>query len=211
MLDLGVGGGRTTPHFIGAVREYVAVDYAPRMVDACRRRFPDHAGSFHVGDARELSSLGLGHFDFVFYSYNGIDYMDHEDRLATLVEVRRVSRPGSWFCFSSHNLRSLGHKLRPHWSWNPASVVGSVKTALLLRLLNAPSRLADWQVRPQSVVRDLPRTETYYVAPSEQVVQLSNAGFSDIRMFSSDDGEELVGVAAAERSTAGWIYYLCRA
>jgi len=45
MLDVGVGGGRSTPHFAPVVGSYVGVDYAQPMVDCCMARlasrFPD--------------------------------------------------------------------------------------------------------------------------------------------------------------------------
>src|SRR5438477_13063427 len=56
MLDLGVGGGRTTLHFAKWIREYVGADYSPSMILECQRRFsgyPNHI-SFRVCDARSM-------------------------------------------------------------------------------------------------------------------------------------------------------------
>ena len=56
MLDLGVGGGRTTVHFANRVREYVGADYSESMILECRNRFaggPPHI-SFTVCDARSM-------------------------------------------------------------------------------------------------------------------------------------------------------------
>jgi ubiquinone/menaquinone biosynthesis C-methylase UbiE len=39
MLDIGVGGGRTTMHFAQAAEEYWAIDYSEEMIAACRERF----------------------------------------------------------------------------------------------------------------------------------------------------------------------------
>src|SRR5678815_4257289 len=50
ILDLGVGTGRTIPILAPLTNEYVAVDYLPEMVEACRERFP-HV-SVELGDAR---------------------------------------------------------------------------------------------------------------------------------------------------------------
>ena len=36
ILDLGVGGGRTTSYLANRASRYVGVDYAPAMVKACR-------------------------------------------------------------------------------------------------------------------------------------------------------------------------------
>src|SRR2546423_13692484 len=91
MLDLGVGGGRTTLHFAKWAREYIGTDYSENMIGECRRRFsayPDHI-SFAVCDARSMEMFASGFFDFVLFSFNGIDYVAHADRLKILKEIRR--------------------------------------------------------------------------------------------------------------------------
>src|SRR4051812_38218740 len=55
VLDLGVGGGRTTAHVLPLTSDYLGIDYTPRMVATCRRKFP--GARFEVGDARDLSAL----------------------------------------------------------------------------------------------------------------------------------------------------------
>ena len=57
MLDIGVGAGRTTFHFAPLVKEYIGVDYSHKMIEACKRRFPERADSFRVCDARSMSVL----------------------------------------------------------------------------------------------------------------------------------------------------------
>ena len=50
ILDLGVGGGRTTPYFGFPAKEYVGVDYSPKMVQSCLERFsplPKNISFFH--------------------------------------------------------------------------------------------------------------------------------------------------------------------
>src|ERR1041385_7806991 len=46
MLDIGVGAGRTTFHFAPRVKEYIGIDYSQKMIEACKRRFPERADSF---------------------------------------------------------------------------------------------------------------------------------------------------------------------
>lgn len=55
ILDIGVGGGRTVPLLRRISRDYVAIDYIPELVLACRRRFPD--ARVILGDARDLSAF----------------------------------------------------------------------------------------------------------------------------------------------------------
>ena len=97
MLDIGVGAGRTTKHFAGLVKEYVGVDYSITMIKACREKFPQYR--LEVADARNLSLFDDAYFDFVLFSFNGIDAVEHQDRLAILREIRRVLRKGGYFCF----------------------------------------------------------------------------------------------------------------
>ncbi len=211
MLDVGVGGGRTTRHFIGAVSEYVAIDYSPRMVWACRRRFSQRRDSFLVGDARAMDLFPAGRFDFVLYSYNGIDYMDHGDRMRALAEIRRVTRSGGVVCLSSHNLRAVPASRWPPFTWNPLAYLGALKHRLLLRMLNKPEVLKTLAERSHQIIRDLPRTRTYYVSPVEQLRQLKAAGFSNVRIFGLRQGEEIGDVAQAERLPDPWLHYLCDA
>jgi len=72
------------------------------MVDAAKDRYPDR--EFRQVDARDLSAFADESFDFVLFSYNGLDCVGHADRLQVLAEVHRVVRPGGVFMFSSHNM-----------------------------------------------------------------------------------------------------------
>src|SRR5262249_13250127 len=53
ILDLGVGGGRTTKFLSDRASRYLGVDYSQPMIDACRRKFPKL--EFVVADAADLS------------------------------------------------------------------------------------------------------------------------------------------------------------
>lgn len=211
MLDIGVGGGRTAGHFLGQVADYVAIDYSPGMVEASRRRFPDWREAFRVGDVRSMNDFSDGRFDFVLYSFNGIDYMGHDDRLRALREIRRVMRPRGVFCFSSHNLRAVPSKLWPPLTLNPIVYLRELIYRARLQLLNRRETLEGLEDRDFQIIRDLPRLLTYYVSPAEQLRQLAEAGFGKARIFGLRDGAELAGAAHAERSDDAWHYYLCEA
>jgi len=101
ILDLGVGGGRTTAFLAALGRSYVGIDYSGEMVERCRKRFP--AARFEVADAADLSRFADSSFEFVLFSYNGIDAVGHAQRLRILAEVRRVLAGDGLFLFSSHN------------------------------------------------------------------------------------------------------------
>jgi SAM-dependent methyltransferase len=117
ILDLGVGGGRTTPHLSRLASRYVGVDYAPKMVAACQQKFPQL--EFLVSDATNLALLADGTFDRVVMAFNGMDALvPDEARRRCLAEIHRVLRNGGVLIFSSHNPRAVF--LRP--GWNPRKI-----------------------------------------------------------------------------------------
>jgi ubiquinone/menaquinone biosynthesis C-methylase UbiE len=106
ILDIGVGGGRTTPYLSARASRYVGIDFSSGMVQACRQRFPTL--EFHHADASDLSLFRNADFDVVVFSFNGIDNIStNEARARCLREVQRVLRPGGHFIFSSHNARGV--------------------------------------------------------------------------------------------------------
>jgi SAM-dependent methyltransferase len=211
MLDVGVGGGRTTVHFSPLVREYTGVDYSRAMIDACAKRFPELAArnAFHVCDARAMDIFPDGVFDFVLFSFNGIDYVSAEDRLRILNEVARVSRNGARFLFSTHNLnsdagisfvRSEGDGIR--------EIVRKSVDGVRFRMMNR-----GWQrKREQSghmVLNDGAHDfglKTLYIKASAQTEQLRNAGFTGIRIIARNG--DALDSAQAERSADPWLHYL---
>jgi ubiquinone/menaquinone biosynthesis C-methylase UbiE len=112
VLDLGVGGGRTTPYLSKLASYYVGVDYSEAMIRACRSKFPDL--DFLLMDASDLSVFPNASFDAIVFSFNGLDYVvPDEKRMRCLRECRRVLRPEGVLIFSSHNPRSV--LVRPAW------------------------------------------------------------------------------------------------
>jgi ubiquinone/menaquinone biosynthesis C-methylase UbiE len=216
MLDLGVGGGRTTVHFAQRVREYVGVDYSERMIMECRNRFagcPSHI-SFKVCDARSMQMFEDGSFDFILFSHNGIDCVSHEDRLKILKEIRRLGRPGGYFCFSSHNLNWCANlfELRRMISLNPRLAARSAKRLVLRFLYNWRVRAAAVRNSQYIVFNDGAhhgKTEMYYIRPLAQLAQLSES-FVDIRVFSITTGAEIEDRSKLGSNEDPWLYYLCK-
>jgi SAM-dependent methyltransferase len=213
MLDLGVGGGRTTLHFAPLVRSYVGIDYSEAMVAACRRRFeeaPDRL-TFQVADVRSLAAFGAASFDFVLFSYNGLDYVSHEGRREALAEIRRVLRSGGHFALSTHNLNNLRKRLRPEFNLKPR--------AMASRLLWI-SRFC-WHNRGLNDGKDGYcevydgalgyRLRTHYTSPERAVEELMRAGFHDVETFSLATGEAIGQEKNLRANTEDWLYYLCRA
>src|SRR6202050_4301293 len=114
ILDLGVGGGRTTPYLSSLAGRYVGADYAPEMINICQKKFPNL--EFENVNAADLSIFATSSFDAVVMAFNGIDsIVFDESRYQAFRELRRVLKPKGVLVFSSHNVRSIF--VRP--SWNP--------------------------------------------------------------------------------------------
>ncbi len=112
ILDIGVGGGRTTPYLSSRASRYVGVDSSEEMIQICRQKFPGL--EFVVADASDLSAFPDGSFDAIVIAFNGLDYvLPEQKRGQCLRECKRVLRPGGVLLFSSHNPRSIF--VRPGW------------------------------------------------------------------------------------------------
>jgi ubiquinone/menaquinone biosynthesis C-methylase UbiE len=117
IMDLGVGGGRTTAYLSSIAARYVGVDYASEMVAACRKKFPTL--EFQTENASDLSRFATSSFDAVVMAFNGMDYViPDESRFRALREIRRVLKPEGILIFSSHNPRAIWVRA----SWNPQRV-----------------------------------------------------------------------------------------
>jgi SAM-dependent methyltransferase len=122
ILDIGVGAGRTVGLLSLLSDSYVGIDYASEMVAACHAKYPN--SDIRWGDARDLSMFPDGSFDFVLFSFNGIDTLDHEGRAIALSEIYRVLDEGGFFVFSTHNKNGPSYNEtpfqlhRPGQPWN---------------------------------------------------------------------------------------------
>lgn len=216
MLDIGVGGGRTSLHFAKWVREYIGTDYSESMIAECQKRFagyPDHI-SFRASDARSMGMFADGSFDFVLFSFNGIDCVSHDDRLKILQEIRRVGKPGGYFGFSTHNLNWAANlfEWRRMISLNPKFAVRTAKRLVMRFLYNRDVRSATVSNSPHVVFNDGAHYRTmrmYYIRPLAQIEQLKDH-FTDIRVFSLATGAEIEDPSQLKSNEDIWLYYLCR-
>nr|WP_296763698.1 class I SAM-dependent methyltransferase [Rhodococcus sp. (in: high G+C Gram-positive bacteria)] len=101
ILDVGVGGGRTTPLLRLMSADYTALDYSPNMIDAFRRSYPGLSAL--VSDARHMAEIDSGRYGLVLFSNNGIDTVEHGDRSSVLNEFRRVVAADGVVVFSTLN------------------------------------------------------------------------------------------------------------
>ncbi len=227
ILDLGVGGGRTTPYLSALASRYVGVDCASEMIAACRKKFPQL--EFELASADDLSRFSSSSFDAAIMAFNGIDCLvPNESRLRALREISRVLKPEGILIFSSHNPRSIG--VRP--SWNPQrvrnlalKVVGGGSVLfppLLLCLTAARVMLAGLQAALHSLLRTARRlptltfwrghgyevdpahggVQTHYASPDRVARELSRLNFRLLQVLGDDYPR------ASRRYVTDWYYYV---
>ena len=227
ILDLGVGGGRTTPYLSSIAGRYVGVDYAGEMIAACRKKFPQL--QFEVGDAADLSMFTASTFDAVVMAFNGIDYLvPDEARIRALHEIWRLLKPEGIVIFSSHNPRSIWVRA----SWNPqrvrrlAEATMRSDSALFPVLIAFLTALRVNLARLQAAMRSLGRSarrlptrvfwrgqgylmdpahgglRTHLATPEHVEHELSALGFQQLRVL----GEDYPRISG--RYVTRWYYYV---
>jgi len=77
-----------------SARDYSAIDYSPPLVDAVKRKYGIR--SAYVCDVRNMTVLTDADFDFVLFSFNGLDCVDHAGRIKALREIHRVLNRGAY-------------------------------------------------------------------------------------------------------------------
>ncbi len=189
VLDIGVGGGRTTHHLHDRCGSYIGIDYSFEMVKQVRSRFKNC--DLRQEDARNLSKFKTNSFDLVIFSFNGIDYVGHEDRVSIFFEIQRVLKPGGHFVFSSHNRDFSGVA---QFGWRSYLSTDSVRIFAKKVLNLIPSildhyRLKDYETQEDEyalINDDDSCFITYYISPTAQISQLERLGFGKTEAYSLD-------------------------
>ena len=219
VLDLGVGGGRTTLHLAKNAKSYVGVDYSSEMVNTCQKRFEQSCtnAEFRVCDVRDLTEFADGEFDFTLFSFNGIDYMPYLDRMKAFSEIRRVTRQGGYFAFSTHNICAahLSERLEITRCFlgSPKNIARNLKAWFrTVFFWNSPACLlrkvsGNWMVFNDGAHES--RLQTLYIRPEFQWQELLRL-FESVSVFRLDSGMELTDVKMVNTVRDGWVYFLCR-
>lgn len=207
ILDLGIGAGRTTKHLLVISPNYVGLDYVPDFVQKAQKTYP--AADIRWGDARDLHDFDDGSFDFVLFSFNGLDCVAHADRLKILNEVSRILRKGGIFMFSSHNREYQWFNKLP-WR-RKVEYDAKFLRFFLYCLYHLPKhfKMKEREVFTEeySLVNDSDHAYSllfYYINIENQEKQLRELGFSQIEAF------DINGDLVKSDKTSHWIYYLAR-
>ncbi len=208
ILDIGVGGGRTTKVIAHYTNDYTGIDYIDTLIDECINKFSqDHElkhAKFLCIDARNLEHFHNEEFDFIIFSFNGIDYCSTNDRRKILISIHRILKPGGFFVFSTHNTISLKNLFSNN------RLFKKILKNLLFFLLNGTMKKHEH--RSFSFIFDGAfnfKLKTYYCQPSFQIKELTSIGYNNFELYGYSDGKK-IHTTNIERINDPWIYFLCQ-
>ena len=94
-LDLGCGNGRVALALAERGYGVEGLDISPSMVEEARAAAEAHGvdARFRIGDAVSLP-YGDHEFGAVVFACNGLGHLTREGKIASLLEIKRVLRPG---------------------------------------------------------------------------------------------------------------------
>jgi SAM-dependent methyltransferase len=203
VLDIGIGGGRTTDYLLHKCVSYIGIDYSKGFVELVSQKYPK-ADIRHM-DARNLEAFESNSFDLVNFSFNGIDYVEPDGRKKVLSEICRVLKPRGIFFFSTHN-KDHSTFNKPAWS-NPAnSFFTNLKTFVKL-LPHFPRHLKHKKnehiQKEYAIINDSAHNYnllTFYTSPAFLREQLAEYGFIHPVLYSGK------GEAKTDEELDDWIF-----
>lgn len=195
ILDVGCGAGRILGYLITLGGDVLGVDVSPRMVEYCRRCYPEAA--VLVADMGRLPESIGGGFDVILASYNVIDVLDDPARRAFLSDMHQRLASDGLLIFSSHN---LGYAERSGTEPTPRRLLGRLNRPPR-ELIELPLRLPA-RIRNRRRMRALERREAdhailndlaldyallhYYVRRDDQERQLDQLGYELVECLDLD-------------------------
>lgn len=209
-LDIGVGGGRTTHFITPLVKQYYGVDYSVNFVSHVAEKFEKikHA-VIEFGDARNLNQYPNNYFDFILFSFNGIDCVSFDDRGKIVKECFRLLKPGGHFWFSFHNIYSIPKLYSFQWPKNPLNWTKEWSRVGKIKKFNGS--MSRYTTMEYCLLRDgaeLFEAEVLYINPFLQVTLLKEEGFAGVQFYNAQTGTELTDNTINDRNI-DWIYVDC--
>lgn len=217
--DIGVGGGRTTGHLADKVRSYTGIDYSQPLVEACRKKYPNV--DFHCLDVCESLSLGESSYDFIFFSFNGIDCLTQAERDSFLKNAFVSLRPGGRLLFSSHNYFKASLPMRTREAlmkllmqsvaapYKPRALYHGVLSFIRYCRLKHHQRVADDFASLLDAAQGN-RELLAWIDPVRQINDLECHGFNANAITVFDWYGVLVPASHLRRIDTYSVYYLCQ-
>jgi len=202
MLDIGIGTGRTTFFVSPLVRKYIGVDYSSGMVEACKAQYENQ--QFEIQDVRKLRYADNS-FDFVFFSFNGLDSISANDRVVAMNEIYRVLKPDGYFAFSTHNLNSAIEKFKFPLSFNLKKWYKVIVMRRVNRKFRSFSKMKNAMIFDGTHGYEV---SNYYCTPQYQIEELKKLRFSINYIF--DISGKLIDEKESYHKMDLWLHYLCR-
>ena len=188
VLDIGCGCGRTSLFLKRMGHSVTGIDLVPEMIEEARRMVEDV--DFIVMDACELLFPSES-FDYVFFSFNGIDCIYPESKRALcLREMHRVLKPMRPLAFSAHNAASLR----------------SLFPSNRFRLVNWGMNIAKGRLFSRYRLEKHPSgvLEIYVTTPFRQKRELERTGFEHVQVY-GQSSDRLLSTHLMDT----WSYYVC--
>ncbi|MEI6523731.1 MAG: class I SAM-dependent methyltransferase [Bacteroidota bacterium] len=208
LLDVGIGTGRTTYHLSGIAKKYVGVDISQGMLNGANENFRNQNLDFKVCDARNMSIFEDNTFDVVFFSFNGIDYIEIDERILFFDEVKRISKKDALLIFSTHNIQNIPRLMRLKFSNHPKVFYEYCIKYLKLKFHNWSADLSNNKVIKINDGLHNFKFLTTYINPIYQKELLENYGFKNVCCFGYPSGNELNSDELIN-TTDPWIYFSC--
>lgn len=211
VLDIGMGAGRTTKHLASLCDIYKGIDYSENFVEHCKMKFQGlKNASFSFADARSMQQFDDNSFDFILFSFNGIDCIDMEGRKLVMEECKRLLKDGGMFCFSFHNFYTIPKLYSLYVSKNPLKWNASWRRYKTVNKLNPDQE--SFSRKDYIILRDGEnnfKSDVMYIKPEFQLDMLRNDGFEPVCFYDAEKGIKIPILQLGE-SKAQWIYALTK-
>lgn len=210
ILDIGCGAGRTTLPLTRLSKHYIGIDFSFDMIELCKKKFADVTFIHH--DVRNMEIFEDETFDFILFSYNGLDSISHNDRLKSLKEIYRILKKDGVFVFSSHNRNyHLAHSFpKAVFTLDPCAQAKFFVKYFRSIVNYLKNRRLEQFNEEYAIINDKAHSYallTYYIDKNNQILQNKSMGFETIEMY--DTSGNILNPGDKDNHSA-WIYYVTK-
>ena len=208
-LDIGIGGGRSTLHIAPFVKSYTGIDYSENLIALCQERFINYTPNIKlfVQDARQMEKIESCTKDVAFFSYNGLDYIDLDDRILAIREIHRCLRDNGRFLFSSHHLNSIIYRPDIRKLRTPSVFIKELFSWCTHFEKNKKLKKLDYLIFNDAGLNG--KLNTFYIKAEYQLKLLAECGFRDIMVYALN-GHTLKTKLDFLLNKDPWLFYYCR-